>query len=158
MARAGWRRRWIKFFPQECVDGSIRYQLEADERGTWYDLLNFCGLCSNDGVIADRDNRAFPHQFIANRLNISLELLERTLKKCEDEGRISEDNGGIKITNWRVYQSEYERQKPFRQLKQEKDKDYFTAGKYGKLVCTEPPQDKDKTEPGSSGGNKPIVD
>lgn len=111
------RRRWIKLYPIECLDGSIRYQLEPDERGAWYDLLNFAAVCSNTGVIADRSCRAFPHSFIANRLNISGELLERTLKKCIEEGRLTEDGAGIQIVNWAIYQSEYDRQKPFRELK-----------------------------------------
>ena len=120
MARGGTRRTWIKLYPIDCLDGSIRYQLEADERGVWYDLLNFSAICATAGTIADKDNRPFPHTFIANRLNISAELLERTLDKCKQEGRISENATGIHITNWSAYQSEYERQKPYRRRKGEK--------------------------------------
>lgn len=117
MARQQWQRRWIKLYPLQCLEGSIRYQLEPDERGVWYDLLNFSAVCVEPGVISDRDNRPYPHSFIANRLNIPLELLERTLKKCEEEGRIHENETGIHITNWKVYQSEYDRQKPYREAK-----------------------------------------
>lgn len=109
------RRRWIKLYPVECIDGSIRYQLTSDQRGVWYDLLNFAAICSNDGAIADRSGRPFPHSFIANRLNIPVELLESALEKCKEEGRLTEDDAGIHITNWPVYQSEYDRQKPYRQ-------------------------------------------
>lgn len=118
--RTSWRRTWIKLYPVDCLDGSIRYQLESDERGVWYDLLNFSAICATAGVISDKDNRAFPHSFIANRLNVSLELLERTLDKCKEEGRIDEDSAGIHIVNWAAYQSEYERQKPYRQKPVEK--------------------------------------
>ena len=112
------RRLWIKLYPVDCLDGSIRYQLQADERGVWYDLLNFSAICANPGTIADKDGRPYPHSFIANRLNISLELLEQALKKCKEEGRIREDDGGvIVITNWAAYQSEYQRQKPYREKK-----------------------------------------
>jgi hypothetical protein len=103
----------------ECLEGSIRYQLEADERGVWYDLLNFAAVCSEPGIISDRDGRSYPHTFIANRLNVSLELFERSLKKCLDEGRVAENDNGIKIVNWSAYQSEYDRQKPYRQAKKE---------------------------------------
>lgn len=110
------RRLWIKLYPVDCLDGSIRYQLEPDERGVWYDLLNFSAICANPGTIADKDGRPYPHNFIANRLNISLDLLELALKKCKEEGRIKEVDGGIiEITNWNAYQSEYQRQKPYRQ-------------------------------------------
>lgn len=120
MPRAGWRKRWIKLYPVECLEGSIRYQLEPDERGVWYDLLNFAALCTTPGHIGDSDDRPYPHSFIANRLNIPLEMLERTLKKCIDEGRLHENTNGIHIVNWAAYQSEYDRQKPYRQQKKGK--------------------------------------
>jgi len=107
------RKRWIKIYPVECLDGSIRYQLEPDERGVWYDLLNYSALCSNHGSIADRDNRPYPHSFIANRLNIPVELLVRTLAKCIEESRLTEDDKGIHVTNWKYYQSEYDRTKGY---------------------------------------------
>jgi len=112
------RRPWIKLYPIDCLDGSIRYQLEPDERGVWYDLLNFSAICAEPGTIADKDGRPYPRSFIANRLNIELELLEAALAKCIEEGRIKEINGGvIRITNWGAYQSEYQRQKPYREKK-----------------------------------------
>ena len=102
------RRLWIKLYPVDCLDGSIRYQLQADERGVWYDLLNFSAICANPGTIADKDGRPYPHSFIANRLNISLELLEQALKKCKEEGRIREDDGGEERYADDYYQQLYE--------------------------------------------------
>ena len=129
------RKTWIKLYPVDCLEGSIRYQLEADERGVWYDLLNLSALCSPPGIIADKDSRPYPHTFIANRLNISLELLDRTLKKCIEEGRISENETGVHITHWQDYQSEYERQKPYRQKGEPAtDPDRFVKGKLGHMV------------------------
>lgn len=113
--RRGWQRKWTKLYPIDCLDGSVRYQLEPDERGVWYDLLLFSTICIIPGTIADEDNRPYPHSFIANRLNIPLELLERTLKRCIEQGRLQENEQGIQVTNWTSYQSEYERQKPYRQ-------------------------------------------
>ena len=112
------RLKWIKLYPMECLNGSIRYQLTSEERGTWYDLLNFAAICTNHGTISDRDGRPYPHDFIANRLNISSELLEKTLKNCIEEGRVTEDEEGIHITNWKLYQSEYDRQKVYRKKPQ----------------------------------------
>ena len=108
------RRKWIKLYPMECLNGSIRYQLTSEGRGTWYDLLNFAAICTNHGTISDRDGRPYPHDFIANRLNISVELLETTITSCITEGRLTEDETGIHITNWKLYQSEYDRQKAYR--------------------------------------------
>lgn len=117
MTRASWKRTYIKLHINPCLQGSIRYQLDASERGVWYDLIMFSAICATPGVISDSDHRPYPHAFIANRLNITEELLERTLGKCADEGRITEDEHGIHITNWKAYQSEYERQKPYREKK-----------------------------------------
>ena len=111
------RRRWIKLYPQQCIQGSISYQLDPAERGTWFLILCFAGICPKPGVIGDSDGRPYPHSFIANRINIPLELFEETLKKCVTEGRLHENDNGIHITNWNAYQSEYERQKHYRDIK-----------------------------------------
>ncbi len=149
MIRTKTRRPWIKIYPIDCLDGSIRYQLEPDERGVWYDLLNFSAICAEPGRIADKDGRPYPHSFIANRLNISLELLEKSLKKCIEEGRIREINGGvIEIRNWGAYQSEYQRQKPYREKKNVyHDVVNLTTEEYKKLVEKFGEEDtKDKIE------------
>lgn len=107
----------VKFYPRECLDGPIRYRLNADERGVWYDLLILAGACSMGGYIQDLKGRPLPRQFIANRLNVTVELLERTIAKCVDWGLIQDVEEGLRIVNWRAHQSEYERQKPYRQKK-----------------------------------------
>ncbi|MBA7562503.1 hypothetical protein ES708_04155 [subsurface metagenome] len=135
MPRTGWRRKWIKLYPLDCLDGSIRYQLEADERGVWYDLLNFSALCAEPGIIADKDGRPYPHSFVANRLNITVELLERALAKCIEEGRVEENASGIHVVHWSAYQSEYDRQKPYRKKPVDPgDPDKYKNQKYGKSV------------------------
>ena len=108
------KRRWFKLHANECLNGSIRWQLTAEERGVWYDLLVFSAVCSNTGLISDRDGNAFPLAFIANRLNINQELLETTIEKCQKEGRLTFSDGVIQISNWNKYQSEYDRQKKYR--------------------------------------------
>jgi len=88
------------------------------------------------GLIADKDQRPFPHPYIAHELHISEDLLESTLAKCKDETRISEDEHGIHITNWEFYQSEYDRQKKYRKKFEPIDPAKYTKGKYGHLVQT----------------------
>lgn len=132
--RSPLRRPWIKLYSIDCLEGSIRYQLEPAERSVWYELLLLSSICAIPGRICDKDERPYPHAFIANRLNISVELLERTLAKCIEEGRIQENAQGIIITNWHAYQSEYQRQKPYRQgQRAQADRDRYSRGPYG--VC-----------------------
>lgn len=111
----GTKRTWIKLFCYERLHGSVAFQLTPAERSVWDELLCLAGLCGLEGLIADRDSRPFPHSYIAHECHISLELLETTLAKCIEEGRITENEHGIYLTNWSKYQSEYDRQKPYRQ-------------------------------------------
>jgi len=115
MPRGGGRRTYIKLNCYGILHGSINYQLTEAEQGIWVKLLCLAGECLFEGLIADNDKRPLPHAFIAHGLHTSEELLESTLTKCKEEGRITEDGQGIHITNWKAYQSEYERQKPYRQ-------------------------------------------
>ncbi len=109
------RRTWIKLYCYGRLHGSVVYQLDDAEQSVWDKLLCLAGICGLDGLIADNDRRSYPHSFIAHEIHSSLELLESTLSKCIEEGRISENDHGIVITNWAAYQSEYDRQKPYRQ-------------------------------------------
>ena len=115
--RGATRRAWVKLFITGWLHGSIRWQLEPDERSVWADLLCLAGECSKHGRIVDNDNNPFPIAYIANHFNISPELLERTISKCKKDGRLEENNGILIIINWGVYQSEYERQKKYRKVK-----------------------------------------
>lgn len=114
MPRNAARRPWVKLYCHGRLHGSVVYQLTEAEQSVWDKLLCLTGLCGLGGLIGDNDRRAFPHQHVAHELHTTLDLLESTLKKCIEEGRIKEDAEGIHITNWLVYQSEYDRQKPYR--------------------------------------------
>lgn len=139
-SRGATRRAWVKLFVTGWLHGSIRWQMTPEERGVWADLICMAGECSHGGIIADNDGRPFPRQYIANHLNIPIELLEQTIQHCQAEGRIDSnqdgDEGAIKLTNWKTYQSEYERQQPYRKGKSA-DPDKFIQGKYGNVVRRE---------------------
>jgi len=131
------RRSWIKLWINESLKGSIRFDLTPAERGVWYDLLLFAGDCREPGTISANSNTPYPHEYIANTLNIPLELLESTIKKCIETRRLEENSAGIHIVNWASYQSEYERQKPYREKKKQgpsDDPDKYIKGKYRHVV------------------------
>ncbi len=108
------RRTWVKLYVTGWLHGSIRWQLTSEERGVWADLLAFAGEIGQEGRFCDNDGRAFPRDFMANRLNIKKTLLDTVIAKSLDEGRITETDGVLKLTNWGHYQSEYDRQKKYR--------------------------------------------
>lgn len=106
----GWKRSWIKMWVNECIDGSIREDLEADERGVWYDLIIYSAKCRVPGVISANETEPISRRRLAGILNITDELLDRTIKKCERAGRIKADKKGLlTIANWNKYQSESDR-------------------------------------------------
>lgn len=123
MSRGATRRSWVKLWVTGWLHGSIRWQLGAAERATWADLICMAGECSQNGKVCDNDGRALPIEYIANTLNISLDLLSSTIEKCKAEGRIeNREDGVIVISNWNAYQSEYERQKKYRKTQSGKHK------------------------------------
>ena len=122
MSRAQGKSPYLKLYPYQCLHGSISWQLTPEERCCWYELLCFAALCPERGRIADSDGRPYPYTFIAQEIHTDLATLETTLQKCKEEGRLTEDDNGICITNWKSYQSEYERQKPYREKKKEAEK------------------------------------
>lgn len=129
------RMTWVKIHIAGWLHGSIRWQLDPAERGVWADLIVMAGQCLQGGRICDNDGKAYPLDFIASQLHIPLELLETTISKCEQENRIIVDEGVVIITNWRAYQSEYERQKGYRQkAAPEVDPEKYKKGKYGHMV------------------------
>lgn len=123
MGRTG-RRTWIKLHTHGILHGSVSYQLSEAEQIIWVKLLCMAGECNRDGQISDNDSRPYPHDFIAHELHTEMELLESTIKKCTEEGRITENESGMHITNWTVYQSEYQRQKPYREQKERGENTY----------------------------------
>lgn len=124
-------RKWIKMWTQECLRGTIRFDFTPAERSVWYDLLILAGDCRQDGIIAAGKGIPYPHMWISATLNISPALLERVLVKCRDTGRITENSDGIHITNWTRYQSEYDRQKPYRHKNvDDNDPEKYKGGGY----------------------------
>ena len=106
---------WVKLWVAECLTGTIRWELEPDERGVWYDLLLLAGDCRTPGIISANETTPMPRRTIAGRLNIDEKLLEKTISKCVASGRIEIDEMGlIHIFKWAKFQSDYQRQKPYR--------------------------------------------
>jgi len=134
MSKSRWRRTWVKMWVNECLEGSIRFDFTAAERGVWYDLILMAGRCRIPGIISANEKSPYPHSYIAGILNVDIELLESTLAKCKASGRILESDKGIELVNWEHYQSEYQRQKKYRDKKREEDSDKYIKGKYGHRV------------------------
>ena len=106
-------RVWIKIWCEESLSGTIRFDFTPAQRSVWYDLLALAGKSRKDGYITPGSGN-YPLFWIAHYLHIRIDLLKDTLKKCIATNRIAETPDGLKVINWNRYQSEYERQKPYR--------------------------------------------
>ena len=113
MTRGATRRAWVKVYITGWLHGSIRWQLTPEERSVWCDLICLAGECGKEGKIVDNDGRAYPLAYLAGMFYIPEELLTRTIDKCVIDNRVIYEDGIISIINWKVYQSEYERQKQY---------------------------------------------
>ena len=132
----GWKRSWIKLWVSECLDGSIREELEPDERGVWYDLILYSARCRIPGVISTNGTQPISRRRLAGILNITEELLNSTIDKCTKSERLKiDDSGLIYIVNWHKYQSESDRVRAYQKPKVlAEDPDKYIKQKYGHLV------------------------
>lgn len=112
-------RTWIKVYCDKWLDGTLRD--EAPEiRGVWIDLLVLAGAgrYGDSGEIKLSSSVGLTDNQIADILAISLSLWHRAKKRLLETDRIRiTGNGVISIINWRKYQPEYDRQKPYREAK-----------------------------------------
>lgn len=115
------RPSWIKLWTEEWLDGSVRAELEPDERGIFIDLLALAGRSRQPGVIQRNPNTPFSHSAIAARLQAPVELLERALTKCIAQDRLNENSDGIHVVNWNYYQALYTQKRISRETDKGKD-------------------------------------
>lgn len=88
------------------LEGSIRQDLEPDERSVWADLLALAALTREPrrGFIERSEGIPYPKAVILARLNITEELFDRAIIKCVNEGRLKVyDNGTMEIVNFGRY-------------------------------------------------------
>jgi len=112
-------RTWVKLYCDKWLEGSIRD--EAPEiRAIFIDLITLAGSgkYGDTGEIKLQNGVGFSTIQLIKLLKSSKYLLKKALKQLQNTGRISINDAGVMtIINWKKYQSEYERQKPYRNQK-----------------------------------------
>jgi hypothetical protein len=114
------RRNWIKLYVDQCLRGSMIAELLAAQRWQWVGFLLLGGDSSVPGVIFRRKDEngslvGYSDITLAEMLDIDLALYRDGVRRMIEKEKISvNEKGVITILNWNKYQSEYQRQKPYR--------------------------------------------
>lgn len=109
-------RTWIKLHCDKWLTGTLREE-SPEVRGVFADILALAG----SGYYGDTGEIKLPPDVgltdgqIAAILNVSEDVWRRSKQRLMETERIEvSEKGVISVVNWRKYQSEYERQKPYR--------------------------------------------
>ena len=110
-------RNWVKLWCREWIEGTLRDE-KPEVRGVWADLLALSGSSQHGdiGAIKLANGVGYTDNQMAEILHISKALWRRSKERFIESQRIKiAPKGAITIINWSKYQSEYQRQKPYRQ-------------------------------------------
>lgn len=112
-------RNWIKVHCDKWLSGTIREET-PEVRSVWIDLLSLAGggQYGDIGEIKLSNGVGLTDAQISAILCISKSLWRKAKERFLTSDRIEiTPKGAIRIVNWSVYQSEYQRQKPYRMHK-----------------------------------------
>jgi len=103
--------KWFKIYGEKWFIGSTRWELTIEQRAVWVDLLARASINDTPGQID-----YFSLKQLADQFNVPLKLLKSTIKRCIEEKKINllPKKRIILILSWKKYQSEYQRQVPYR--------------------------------------------
>lgn len=128
-------RRWFKVHSELWLRGSMR-DTTPEMRGIWIDTLALAsdGFYGDEGIIKLSTGVGITDSQIARIFNITKAQWADAKKFfiSSDMIRVLPDNT-LEIVNWKKHQSEYDRQKAYRDKKDEGPDKYF-KGEYGQYV------------------------
>jgi len=113
-------RTWIKIYCDKWLEGSLREEPLA-MRAVWIDLLTLAGSgkYGDSGHIGLTKNIGLSNADFVKIFNISIPTWSKIRLQLVATNRIKILHGNvIEIVNWSKYQSEYNRQRPYRQEKE----------------------------------------
>jgi len=91
-------------------------ELNEAERFVWIGFLLLAGDSPYPGKICITKDMGYTWEQLASLLNTNTDLIGKTIDKLVQYDKIGVHlNGKIEIMNWKKYQSEYQRQKPYRE-------------------------------------------
>jgi hypothetical protein len=112
-------RTWIKIYCDKWLTGTLRDDA-PDVRGVWIDLLTLAGSgqYGDTGEVKLTNGVGYTDGQIAEILNIPKSLWMKAKHRLLETERIEiSPRGAICIVKWNKYQSEYQRQRSYREPK-----------------------------------------
>ena len=110
------RRNWIKIYIDQCLRGTMMDEMkDPAERFVWFGFLLLAGDSAYEGRIALTEDMGYSDEQLGAMLKCDASLIKKAKKKMIKFKKIEIlKNNIIQILNWSKYQSEYQRQKPYR--------------------------------------------
>lgn len=109
------RRNWIKLYVDQILRGTMIDELENIERWSWIGLLLLAGDSPTEGTVCITNNIGYSDEQISELLDVPIEIFNKAKDKMIKFNKVEVDEKNvIKIVNWKKYQSEYKRQRKYR--------------------------------------------
>ena len=155
------RRNWIKLYVDQCLRGSMMNELDPAERFVWFGFLLLAGDNPLDGKICISEDMGYTDEQISAMLKVELGILRSAKRKMVKHEKIRVlDNNVIEIINWEKYQSEYQRQRNYRDEYERKLQRKVTSeSNNGKLLIDrdrDRDKERDKEEEKNNGRSGPL--
>lgn len=135
--RGSRKRGWV-VLRKSWLTSSINYRFTLEEIAVFSKLIVMADEFGPvAGLISDNDFRPMPYEYLAHQACCPLEIFKSTLEKSKEDDSIYENAHGLFLTHFDDYQfTEYDRQKPYREAKKQRDTDpdKYIKGPYGHVV------------------------
>jgi len=109
--------KWIRLWPDYIINGTTFSELDAETRGVWFSLLALAGYSPQPGTICISQGIPYTNEQMAGFLKIPLPILDKAIIRLtspEVKKLTVNPDKTLSVSNWLKYQTEYERQKPYR--------------------------------------------
>ena len=126
------RRTWVKLWVNEWLDGTTRFEMTDAQRAFWIDLLAMAGRSRFPGIVCagktpDGKLIGYPVNKYQSLMSEPIDV-EETLALFVRTGKVRIEVTAseplrllaIELLNWNKFQSEYNRQKPYRTAKRKR--------------------------------------
>ena len=109
------RRNWIKLYVDQILRGTMIDELKNKERWSWIGLLLLAGDSPTEGTVCITNEIGYTDEQLCKLLDVPFEIFKDAKKKMIKFNKIEIDEKNvIKIVKWNKYQSEYKRQRKYR--------------------------------------------